>query len=407
MAPLDAREGAAALLPDRPRMRAYRLARLREQLKQRDYAGLLLFDPINIRYATDTSNMQVWILHNQARYAYVSTEGPVIVFDFHNCGHLSDGIETIDEVRSAIPIFYFGAGPRSEEQAGRFAAEIEELVRSHGGGNRRVAVDKLELAGIKALEARGIELFDGQAITEVARVIKSPDELLAMREAMRVCQLGMTRMHESARPGMTEAEVWSLLHETNIAQGGEWIETRLFSAGERTNPWFKECSSHVIEVGDIVSYDTDLIGPYGMCADVSRSFVCGKANDEQKRLYGLARAQIEHNIALLRPGLGFREAAERAWQMPESCRPNRYSVVYHGVGMCDEYPAIVYQEDFPSFGYDGTFEPGMTICVESYMGELGGREGIKLEEQVLITETGVERMSTFPYEDDLMPSRWQ
>ena len=135
--------------------------------------------------------------------------------------------------------------------------------------------------------------------------------------------------------------------------------------------------------------------------------VCGNPNNEQKRLYGLSREQIEHNIALLRPGLGFREAAERAWAMPESCRPNRYSVVYHGVGLCDEYPAIVYAEDFAAVGYDGEFQPGMTICVESYMGEVGGREGIKLEEQVLITETGVERLSTFPYEDNLMPSRWQ
>ena len=405
MAPLDAGNRAAAL-PDRRRMRAYRLARLREQLEARDYAGLLLFDPVNIRYATDSPNMQVWILHNQARYAYVSTEGPVVLFDFHNCGHLSDDIETIDEVRLSVPIYYFGAGPRSQEQAGRFAAEIDALVRAHGGGNRRIAVDKLELAGAKALEALGVELFDGQEVAELARVIKSPDEIAAMREAVRVCQLGMARMHEAARPGMTENEVWSLLHQTNIANGGEWIETRLFSAGERSNPWFHECSDHVIEAGDIVSYDTDLIGPYGMCADVSRSFVCGKPNDEQRRLYGLARAQIEHNIALLRPGLGFREAAERAWQMPESCRPNRYSVVYHGVGLCDEYPAIVYQEDFGAFGYEGEFQPGMTICVESYMGELGGREGIKLEEQVLITETGIERLSTFPYENALMPSRW-
>ena len=387
-------------------MRAYRLARLREQLKARDYAGLLLFDPVNIRYATDSPNMQVWILHNQARYAYVATEGPVVLFDFHNCDHLSDGIETVDEVRLAVPIYYFMAGPRSVEHAGRFAAEIDALIRAHGGGNRRIAVDKLELAGAKALEALGVELFDGQEVAELARVIKSPDEIAAMREAVRVCQLGMARMHDEARPGMTENEVWSLLHQTNIAGGGEWIETRLFCAGERSNPWFHECSDYVIEAGDIVSYDTDLIGPYGMCADVSRSFVCGRPNDEQRRLYGLARAQIEHNIALLRPGLGFREATERAWQLPESCRPNRYSVVYHGVGLCDEYPAIVYREDFGAFGYEGEFEPGMTVCVESYMGELGGREGIKLEEQVLITETGVERLSTFPYEDALMPSRW-
>ena len=54
-------------------------------------------------------------------------------------------------------------------------------------------------------------------------------------------------------------------------------------------------------------------------------------------------------------------------------------------------------------GYDGMIEAGMTLCVESYIGELGGQEGVKLEEQVLVTETGVERLSTFPFEDDLLP----
>jgi Xaa-Pro aminopeptidase len=48
----------------------------------------------------------------------------------------------------------------------------------------------------------------------------------------------------------------------------------------------------------------------------------------------------------------------------------------------------------------------MTVCVESFMGEVGGQEGVKLEQQVLITETGVELLSTYPFEDELMPSRW-
>ena len=78
----------------------------------------------------------------------------------------------------------------------------------------------------------------------------------------------------------------------------------------------------------------------------------------------------------------------------------------HGVGLCDEYPACVYLEDFETGGYDGRLEAGMTVCVESFMGEAGGREGVKLEQQVLITETGLELLSTYPFEDELMPSRW-
>jgi Xaa-Pro aminopeptidase len=77
-------------------------------------------------------------------------------------------------------------------------------------------------------------------------------------------------------------------------------------------------------------------------------------------------------------------------------------VVIHGIGLCDEYPACVYQEDFEASGYDGRLEAGMTVCVESFMGEAGGREGVKLEQQVLITETGVELLSTFPFEEELL-----
>ena len=210
-------------------------------------------------------------------------------------------------------------------------------------------------------------------------------------------------MREAIEPGMSENEIWSVLHQVNIAMGGEWIETRLLATGPRTNPWFQECGERLVRPGDLVAVDTDLIGPFGYCSDISRTFFCGpgRPSDEQRRLYRLAREQVETNCALIRPGMGYRELAETAWQMPESCRANRYSALVHGVGLCDEFPHVAYLEDFHHV-YDGVLEPGMTVCVESYIGEEGGREGVKLEEQVLITETGIERLSTFPYEDDLM-----
>jgi Xaa-Pro aminopeptidase len=63
---------------------------------------------------------------------------------------------------------------------------------------------------------------------------------------------------------------------------------------------------------------------------------------------------------------------------------------------------VVYLEDFAGAGYDGVFEAGMTVCVESYIGEEGGHEGVKLEQQVLIAEHGIEPLSTFPFEDALL-----
>ena len=116
-----------------------------------------------------------------------------------------------------------------------------------------------------------------------------------------------------------------------------------------------------------------------------------RPSDEQKRLYDLAQAQVLFNIETIRPGLSFREFAERCWPVPDAFVPNRYMMMVHGVGFVDEYPSIAYVQDFDAWGYDGMFEENMVVCVESYMGEVGGQEGIKLEQQVLITSAGAVR----------------
>jgi Xaa-Pro dipeptidase len=385
-------------LPDLDALRAGRLARVRAELAKRDYAGAVLTDPINVRYATDSTNMQLWCLHNAVRYAFVATEGPVVLFDFHGCAHLSVHLPLIDEIRPGRPWFYFDGGSRVQEHARSWAAEIADLLRAHGGGNRRFAVDKINPEGLRALEAAGIVALDGQEVMEHARAIKSVDEIRAMRCAIAACEAGMAAMQGALRPGISEQELWAELHKANIARGGEWIETRLLASGPRTNPWFQECSSRVIGAGDVVAFDTDLIGPYGYCADISRTWICGDAapSDRQQAMLRLAMEQIEHNRALLRPGLTFAEFGEKAFELPERYRANRYSVVAHGVGLSDEYPAIYYPEDVARSGYDGVFEASVTVCLESYIGEEGGPDGIKLEQQVLITERGAELLSSYP-----------
>ena len=386
---------------DLDRVRLYRLGRLREQLKARDCAGLLLFDQINTRYATDATNMQVWCAHYETRCVFVATEGPVVLFDYANHPHLAEDLPTVDEYRGMPSFYYFTAASNAEARALMFGDQIADLMAKHGGGNKRLAIDRLSHMGVDAIRAHGIEVTNGQAVAEHARAIKSPEELMLMRAAVAVCEAGMTSMREALAPGITENALWAKLHETNIRMGGEWIETRLLSSGPRTNPWFRECSMRPIEAGDMVSFDTDLIGPYGYCADISRSWICGeKPNDDQRRLYAAAHEQIQHNISILKPGMSFREVSEKAWPIPEIYASNRYGSMIHGVGLADEYPSIKHWADFGVKGYDGLLEEGMTLCVESFIGVEGGKEGVKLEEQVLITRDGAELLSTYPIEVD-------
>ena len=70
--------------------------------------------------------------------------------------------------------------------------------------------------------------------------------------------------------------------------------------------------------------------------------------------------------------------------------------------MTGEYPYLYHAQDYASFGYDGVIEPGMTLCIESFIGGPDTREGVKLEQQVLVTETGTELMSLYPFDDALL-----
>ncbi len=380
--------------------RGYRRSRIRDQLKRHDCAAILLYDPVNIRYALDVSNMQLWMAHNPSHYAVICADGPAIDFEYRGSEHVANGIETIDEVRPATSWFYFSAGDRLAERVERWADEIDDVLREHGGGNRRLAVDKLEPLGVDALRRRGITLVEGQELTERARCVKNDAELTLMRWTIRVCEAGMARMYEHSEPGRTEQEIWAELHFENIRSGGEWIETRLLAAGQRTNPWFQECSDYVCREGDILAFDTDLIGPYGYCADLSRTWTVGhvKMSNVQRDLYAAAREQIEHNLAQLKAGVSFREFNERSWRIPEKYQARRYSVALHGVGMADEWPSVPLHPDFAR-AYDGVFEESMVVCVESLIGEDGGAECIKLETQAVITAKGAERLDTFPWEE--------
>ena len=381
---------------DFDKLRSYRLDRVKKELEKNNLEACILFDPVNVRYALDTLNMSVYNMHNLTRYCFVPVNGPVILYEYFNCEKLSEGLNLIDEIRPAITWDYFSNGDQSEAQLKKWINEVKDLSNSYFK-SKKIAIDVLNGPAVTALYKEGIKVVDAKLILEQARVIKSSEEIKCMRSAIDVAEMGIVKMREQLKPGMTENELWSILHQTNIENYGEWIECRILSSGERTNPWMQECSNKIIQDGEIVSFDTDMVGPYGYCADISRAFVVGnKFNDEQKKLYSMAVEQIDYNSRLIKDGLSFKEFTEKSWVLPENYYPNRYSVMVHGIGLCDEWPAIRYPTDGGE--RSGTFQKNMTITVESYIGKLGGKEGVKLEQQYLIGENGLELMSHHPLE---------
>ena len=402
-------EKEALNLPDIQKMRAFRWERLTKHIVERDYGGLLVFDPLNIRYATDSTNMQLWNTHNPFRAVLLCADGYMVIWDYKNSPFLSSFNPLVKESRSGADLFYFNRGDKIDIAADQFANEVRLLIQDHGGANNRLAVDKIQVHGLKALEAQNFEIMEGEEVTEKCRSIKGEDEILAMRCASVACENALYKMEGFARDmvplgNVSEDDIWSVLHAENIKRGGEWIETRLLSSGPRTNPWFQECGPRIVQNNEIVAYDTDLIGSYGICVDISRTMWIGDKKPRPDMVYAMQHAHehIQKNMEMLKPGVHMKDLTFNSHVLDKKYQKGKYGCLMHGVGLCDEWPMIAYTDNFVEGSYDYHLEPGMALCVEALVSPEGGDFSIKLEDQVIITETGFENLTRFPFDSALM-----
>lgn len=388
---------------DPVRMRAERLARTRQMMREQDLAAVVLFDPYNQRYATGSRNMFGYFLRNSTRYIYVPLDGDVVLFEYPGSAHVSTWLETIDDNRTS-QVVWSAVNSRDTAVAHPFAQEIAELVRQDGRGGNRVGLDRCGHLHALALEEAGLEVVDVMADMLYARRIKTLDEIACLRISMTTTEAAMAAVERSIEPGVSENELFGTFYGEVIKHGGEFVETRLLNSGPRTEPWFNEASERRVRPGDLIAFDTDTIGNNGYYSDFSRTFQVGpgKPTGYQRTLYGMAYEQVSHNIAQLRPGMTYRELAEKAWPIPERYYDRRYPSIIHGVGMHGETPLVAHYGDFDRFSTDDILEPGMVVSVESYIAEVGGGEGVKLEEEVLITDQGVELISKYPFDERLL-----
>jgi Xaa-Pro aminopeptidase len=395
--------------PDLQAMRRYRWERLTKHIADRGYAGLLMFDPLNIRYATDSTNMQLWNTHNPFRAVLVCADGYMVIWDYKNAPFLSKFNPLVREARSGADLFYFDRGDKVDVAADVFSNEVRVLLQEHAPGNKRLAVDKIMLHGLRALETQGFEIMEGEEVTEKSRAVKGPDEILAMRCASHACETAVAEMEKFARDSVplgntSEDDIWAVLHAENIRRGGEWIETRLLASGPRSNPWFQECGPRIVQNNEIAAFDTDLVGSYGICVDISRTWWVGDKKPTDEMVYAMQHAH-EHiltNMEMLKPGVTIPELTANCHKLDDKFMQQKYGCLMHGVGLCDEWPLVAYADKAVPGAFDYALEPGMVLCVEALVGEVGGDFSIKLEDQVLITEDGFENLTTYPFDPALV-----
>ena len=224
----------------------------------------------------------------------------------------------------------FDNGQRFAERAARFAGEVHELLKEFGIHGDPVGVDRLDTPGFLALQESGVAIRPAQLAMEEARAIKSADEIELIRRSVAVADAAATHLRDSLRPGMTENQLWATFTGHAFANGGEYVECRLLSSGPRTNPWFQEATDRRVEAGELVSFDTDLIGPFGYLADLSRAYLVGdtKPTARQQRLYDDAQQFLNEIMGELRPGAAIDELGVRlSRRFPEKYHSQRYTYI--------------------------------------------------------------------------------
>lgn len=383
------------------RLRRDRLHRLQSEMALADVEAVLLFDPVNIRYAIGSRMNETFALRFKGAHLLVPQEGRPVFFESNEIQ--AERFGDYAEVLPAIGVEFWLTGEFTRDNTLRWAQVIKDSLGSLGVSSSRLAIDRLDAFTINALLDRGFTLVDGLEPLSRARAIKTPDEISLIRQACAIGDVGLAKVQEAIQPGVTENDLFSVLQGYNLSKGGERIDGKLLTAGGNTNPWIKrDASDRLVLPGNLVAIDTDMAGPLGYFADISRTYLCGDGNpsEEQMDAYKRAYDYIYSTIPYFVPGTSFAEVAEKAPTIPPEYNRNRYPVMAHGAGMSDEWPAIYFKDprpDEPS-NYEGEIKEDMVICMEASFGREGGLEQVKLEEQLLIKADGPEIISQAPFD---------
>ncbi len=387
---------------DFERLRAGRLARLQEMLKRDGIPACLFFNPANIRYATGTDVMGVWTAGTFARYCMVPAEGKPILFEYKGSIHVTEKI--VEDVRPAYS-WQFG-GHQSWEKVRDWAEDLRSVLAELGVEGEPLGVDRLDTPGFLALQEKGVRIVDSGPATVNAREVKTPEEVELFRVNGRIGDEMLAEFEAAIRPGIREYELLAVLGNSLLKRHGEFLFTRLVSAGQNTNPWMSEAHDNVVQEGDLVGVDTDANGYEGYVIDVSRTFLCGdRATPEQKEAYRVAYDSVAGMVELVKPGMTFEEFAYAAPELPEKFKAQRYPAMVHQAGLEDEGPGIPYPDDDRGprrIMPEREIKENMVLCFECYAGEVDGAFGVKLEDQVVVTADGCELVCRYPFEEKLL-----
>jgi Xaa-Pro aminopeptidase len=383
------------------RLRQHRLSRAMTALEASDLGALLVFDNNNIRYLTGVA-IGEWTRDKLCRYALYTRTGELYLWDFGSaavhhrmyCPWLKpeNCIASYSTMR--------GAAPPDAHLVQRGVAEIKDRLSAAGVAGQPVGVDFAELPVLFELQRCGVDVRDGQQVMLDARQIKSVDEIALLATAAAMVDGVYQDITEALKPGVRENEIVALANKRLYEMGSDDVESINAVSGERCNPHPHNFSDRMIRPGEQAFFDImHSFNGYRTC--YYRTFSVGRASQPQRDAYKRAREWMDTAIELIRPGISTDQVA-RGWPTAEDIgladEKTAFGLQFgHGLGLAlHERPII---SRLTSLDAPVEIRQGMVFALETYCPAADGVSAARIEEEVVVTEAGVEIITRFPAEE--------
>jgi Xaa-Pro aminopeptidase len=388
---------------DFDRLRKERLARAKMMLQKSEMGALLCFDMNNVRYLTAT-HIGTWAQDKISRFTLLPQNDEPILWDFgsaarhhqQNCPWLGD------RSRAGIPLLRGAMSPemgRAENVARKIKIELE----MRGLHKEPVGIDIVEPPILFALQREGITVVDGQQLMSDAREIKTQDEILLLNHSAMLVDGAYHELYHAMRPGFKENEAVGMVNKFLYDNGSEYVEGVNAISGERCSPHPHVFSDRALRPGDPVYYDI-LHSYMGYRTCYYRTFTVGYAPQGMVDAYTRCREYLDAAIALVKPGRTTAEIASVWPKAQEFGFPDEEAAFAlqfgHGIGLAIwEKPVI---SRLVSMEHSHEIKPGMVFALETFWPSKDGWRAARIEEEIVVTETGAEIITRFPAEELLV-----
>jgi Xaa-Pro aminopeptidase len=289
----------------------------------------------------------------------------------------------------------------------RHAKEIASLLKEAGVDKMPVGVDLAEAAMFFELEKAGMKLVDGQQVMLDAREIKSIDEIVLLNQAAAMVDAVYQMISEELKPGVREADIVGKANDLLYRLGSDDVEAINAISGERCNPHPHNFTDRIVRPGDQAFFDV-LQSYQGYRTCYYRTFNVGRATPVQHDAYKKCREWLDNAIELIKPGVSTDRVAAVWPAATDFGFPDEMSAFGlqfgHGLGLAlHERPII---SRLVSLDRPMEIKTGMVFALETYCPATDGYSAARIEEEVVVTDTGCRVISLFPAEELPIANRY-